>query len=129
MTNLEANKDKIEYGDICLCAHIIKYGKRCNGKLCEDCEFSRNVDECIKEILEEYKEPIKLTKFEYDLLKVYQKLKGDGEFSDHYILMAMQYKGHFKNVDYNLTIEEILNNCEVVDKLREVKYESSTVNR
>lgn len=74
------------------------------------------VDECIKEILEEYKEPIKLTKFEYDLLKAYQKLKGDGEFSDHYILMVMQYKGHFKNVDYNLTIEEILDNCEVVDR-------------
>lgn len=67
-------------------------------------------------LLEEHKEPIKLKKWEYDLLKVYQKFKDDGEFSDHFILIEMQYKGHFQDVDYNLTIEEILNNCEVVDR-------------
>lgn len=67
-------------------------------------------------LLAEHKEPIKLTKFEYDLLKCYQETKDDGEFVDHYILTEMQYKGHFQNVDYNLTIEEILENCEVIDK-------------
>lgn len=67
-------------------------------------------------LLEEHKEPIKLTKFEYDLLKCYQETKDDGELVDHYILKEMQYKGHFQNVDYNLTIEEILDNCEVVEK-------------
>ena len=64
-------------------------------------------------LLEEHKEPIKLKKWEYDLLKCYQETKDDGEFVDHYILKEMQYKGHFQGVDYNLTIEEILENCEV----------------
>ena len=43
-------------------------------------------------------------------------MKDDGEFVDHYILKEMQYKGHFQGVDYNLTIEEILENCEVIEK-------------
>lgn len=64
---------------------------------------------------EEHKKPIKLTKFEYDLLKCYQETKDNGEFVGHYILKEMQYKGHFQDVDYNLTLKEILENCEVVD--------------
>ena len=64
---------------------------------------------------EEHKEPIKLKRWEYDLLKCYQETKDNEKFVDHYTLKEMQYKGHFQDVDYNLTIEEILDNCEVVD--------------
>ena len=64
---------------------------------------------------EEHKEPIKLKRWEYDLLKCYQETKDNEEFGDHYTLKEMQYKGHFQDVDYNLTIEEILDNCEVID--------------
>lgn len=115
MTNLEANKDKIEFGDICLCAHIIKYGKRCNGKSCRDCEFSRNVDECIKEVLAEHKEPIKLTKFEYDLLMSY--INKWYSFKNYSELKEMRNKGYFKEItDTQMTINEILESCEVIDK-------------
>lgn len=72
-------------------------------------------EEAIDWLLEERKEPIKLKRWEYDLLKCYQETKDDGEFVDHYILKELRYKGHFQGVDYNLTIEEILENCEVVD--------------
>lgn len=117
MTNLEANKDKLSNEKMfCISAHICKYGKPCNRKICRDCEFDLNIDNCIKSMLAEYKEPIKLTKFEYDLLKCYQKAEGDSKFMDYYIFIEMQYKGHFQDVDYNLTIEEILENCEVVDR-------------
>ena len=81
-----------------------------------DDDFKKYSEKGFDWLLEKHKEPIKLTKFEYDLLKVYQKFNDDGEFSDHFILIEMQYKGHFQNVDYNLTIEEILENCEVIDK-------------
>ena len=64
---------------------------------------------------EEHEEPIKLKRWEYDLLKCYQETKDNEKFVDHYTLKEMQYKGHFQDVDYNLTIEEILDNCEVVD--------------
>lgn len=118
MTNLEANKDKLKNKNtLCVNAHICRYGQSCYGKRCADCEFyGDSAEESIKAMLAECKEPIKLKQWEYDLLKVYQKFKDDGEFSDHFILIEMQYKGHFQDVDYNLTIEEILDNCEVVDR-------------
>lgn len=120
MTNLEFYKDEICKGVIfCKMAHILHYGKHCGTKSCVCCGFrnidKKGVDKCIDLLLAEHKEPIKLTKFEYDLLKCYQETKDDGEFEDHYILKEMQYKGHFQNVDYNLTIEEILDNCEVTE--------------
>lgn len=113
MTNLEANKDKIEFGDICLCAHIIKYGKRCNGKFYIDCEFSRNADECIKEILAEYKEPIKLKQWEKDLLKLHEY---NQRFCNYTALFGMKHQGYFKCVeDESMTIKEILDNCEAIE--------------
>lgn len=117
MTNLEANKERIREGmALCTIAHLCRYGELCTHKICSNCEFDENKSECIKEVLSEHKEPIKLKKWEYDLLKCYQETKDDGEFVDHYILKEMQYKGHFQGVDYNLTIEEILENCEVIEK-------------
>lgn len=116
MTNLEAYKDILKRkSTLCVNAHVCRYGKTCHCKSCAVCEFYNDINACIKAMLSEYKEPVKLTKFEYDLLKCYQEAKDDGEFVDHYILKEMQYKGHFQDVDYNLTIEEILNNCEVVE--------------
>ena len=114
MTNLEFYKDEIKVAfvhDEYLCDSIrrvaSRYGYDTKGFVSEG--------KVIDWLLEEHKEPIKLTKFEYDLLKCYQETKDDGEFEDHYILKEMQYKGHFQDVDYNLTLKEILDNCEVVD--------------
>lgn len=117
MTNLEANKDKIEFGDICLCAHIIKYGKRCNGKFCIDCEFSRNADECIKEILAEYKEPIKLKQWEYDLIRTNDRQHECNAFESFNTYRNMKAIGYFEGItDTSMTLKEILENCEVIDK-------------
>ena len=68
-------------------------------------------------LLQEHKEPIKLKKWEYDLIEIYcnvhnwknAKLKNTTFFE-------MKDKGYFKGVtDTSMTLEEILNNCEVVD--------------
>ena len=124
MTNLERYKDEFVYMlkknkvMLCNCFEALN-----NHDDCDTCPY--DVESCEKEgccnyrkfidwLLEEHKEPIKLTQFEYDLLKCYQETKDNGEFVGHYILKEMQYKGHFQDVDYNLTIEEILDNCEVI---------------
>ena len=125
MTNLERYKDEF--------VHMLNKNKI---TLCSFFEVLNNYDDCdtcpygfesgekegwcnyrkfIDWLLEEHKEPIKLKRWEYDLLKCYQETKDNEEFGDHYTLKEMQYKGHFQDVDYNLTIEEILDNCEVVD--------------
>lgn len=115
MTNLEYYKDEIkeEFLKHHYLGDVVYRVASNNGY-----KFYRNSEDDINLIdwlLEEHKEPIKLKKWEYDLLKYYQETKDDGEFVDHYILKEMQYKGHFQGVDYNLTIEEILENCEVVE--------------
>lgn len=121
MTNLEFYKDEIyemqrdlfENKDICVAygvgAAICKVYTKYTG-------LNAFMPMVLDWLLAEHKEPIKLTKFEYDLLKCYQKAEDDSKFMDYYIFREMQYKGHFQDVDYNLTIEEILNNCEVIDK-------------
>lgn len=123
MTNLEFYKDEfvkiLKVREPCLCNYfcaIKKYDE------CSDCPFYKGREEDCDYykfadwLLEEHKESIKLKKWEKDLLKCYQETKDDGEFEDNYILKEMQYKGHFQDVDYNLTIEEIIDNCEVIEK-------------
>ena len=124
MTNLEFYKDEIIkqikklYDD----PAYTSYGQAFCAAICRVYTIDKKTifygvyyERVLDWLLAEHKEPIKLTKFEYDLLKCYQKMKDDGEFVDHYILKEMQYKGHFQDVDYNLTIEEILYNCEVTE--------------
>ena len=125
MTNLERYKDEFVYMlkknkvMLCNCFEALN-----NHDDCDTCPY--DVESCEKEgccnyrkfvdwLLEEHKEPIKLKRWEYDLLKCYQETKDNEEFGGHYTLKEMQYKGHFQDVDYNLTIEEILDNCEVID--------------
>lgn len=125
MTNLEFYKDEIIkqikklYDD----PAYTSYGQAFCAAICRVYTIDKKTifygvyyERVLDWLLAEHKEPIKLTKFEYDLLKCYQKMKDDGEFVDHYILKEMQYKGHFQDVDYNLTIEYVLDNCEVIDK-------------
>lgn len=120
MTNLEANKYKLDSrNSLCVNAHICRYGKSCEGKKCEYCEFyGDSSEECIKAMLAEHKEPIKLTQFEHDVLKAFTKLhiyvEGDG-IEDFRTLQELNRDGWFNGIE-NLSIKEILDNCEVIDK-------------
>ena len=125
MKNLERYKDEFVYmlnkNKITLCCFFEILNNYDDCDTCpygfESCEKGGwcNYRKFIDWLLEEHKEPIKLKRWEYDLLKCYQETKDNEEFGDHYTLKEMQYKGHFQDVDYNLTIEEILDNCEVVE--------------
>lgn len=97
-----------------------------NALLCNICNV-RNVCKKLglldeKEIqeflLSDYKEPIKLTQFEYDLLTIRNSsvcynspLKGSRYFEE------LKEKGYFKNVDLIMNSKEILENCEVVENV------------
>lgn len=125
MTNLEwvkNNFNRLELSNddsFCEIAFISKTGKscvECKGTCCSECQF-RNIIRAIGFLLQERKEPIKLKKWEYDLIDIYcnvhnwknAKLKNTTFFE-------MKDKGYFKGViDTSMTLEEILNNCEVVD--------------
>lgn len=91
--------------------------KNCCDVGCAFCTFGKG--NCDKERFEwlasPYKKPTyKLSQFEYDLLETY-KAKGMRQSIRNYsILFDLNEKGHFKGVDLKATIDEILDNCEVI---------------
>ena len=92
---------------------------KCLGTSCSECDFSGG-DCCNKRLIwlaSPYRKKYKLTKFENDLLQSY--LKGclsKRTFKSVLTLNVMKEKGYFKGVDENETIDEILKNCEVIER-------------
>lgn len=65
-------------------------------------------------LVREYEEPIKLTKFEYDLLMSY--INKGYYFENHSELKEMRNKGYFKGItDTSMKMRDILKNCEVIE--------------
>lgn len=79
-----------------------------------DDDFKKYSEKGFGWLLEEHKEPIKLTKFEYDLLMSY--INKGYFFRNYSELKEMRNKGYFKGItDTSMKIQYILNNCEVVE--------------
>ena len=88
--------------------------KHCWGTRCCDCAF--NGGNCNKEkikwLASSYeKQTYKLTQFEYDLL---QHFSVDFKFKEMGLLKEMKEKGHFKNINGDELIKDILESCEVI---------------
>ena len=119
MTNLEFYKDEINcfikeksFGSVS-CA--IKYGfeefaiKYIENYKNRPCEF-------VDWLLSEHKEPIKLKKWEYDLIRSNDRPHECNCFESFNTYRNMRKLGHFKGItDTSMTLKEILDNCEVVD--------------
>lgn len=118
-TNYEHYREKIENYKCDIYAYKQCYvlkeliGSNCAGKICgEDCFM-----ECIKWLNSPYratKPKIKLTQFEYDLIKTNNQ-PHTRTFNSFDTYRNMKEKGYFKDVNVEMTLEEILNSCEVVD--------------
>lgn len=123
-TNIEHYKDGII--ELCVDDLAISKGKvvECGAISCSECDFADKSGHCIgsHEIINWLKQayrksPYKLTKFENDLLQSYL---GTYKFKEVRPLTWMKEKGHFKGVDENETIDEILANSEVIEDRKEV---------
>lgn len=117
-TNYEHFKNKIiENSGFCF---ALADGKpcQCSDVSCSECGFSTGYgcSEKIKEWLNKpYEKPkYKLTQFEYDLLSVHKDYKTYNNIANQIHLFKMREKGYFKDVDTNISIREILGNCEVI---------------
>lgn len=89
---------------------------QCSVTRCSKCDFN---NDCIEGkftwLKQAYEKPkYKLTQFEYDLLSVHKDFKTYNKISNQIHLFKMREKGYFKNIDTNIPIREILDNCEVV---------------
>lgn len=119
-TNYEHFKDEIIENCMFNLAIIKGKPKLCNSVVyCSDCEFyvckdnENNCNEKFKEWLKKpYEKPtFKLTQFEYDLL---QHFSVDFKFKEMGLLKEMKEKGHFKNINGDELIKDILESCEVI---------------
>lgn len=88
--------------------------KHCWNTRCCDCAFKGENchEEKIKWLASPYeKQTYKLTQFEYDLL---QHFSVDFKFKEMGLLKEMKEKGHFKNINGDELIKDILESCEVI---------------
>ena len=87
--------------------------QECVGIPCQECG-----SDFLQWLNQEYKEPIKLTQFEYDMLSTTSKYHlWLGELKNGLYYIKMKEKGYFKNVDLSMTAKEVLENCEVVENV------------
>lgn len=118
-TNFEHYNDVIL--DCCIDHLALVKGipKSCSKTDCNVCDFltiQKNCSEIAKEWLKQpYKKmTYKLTKFEFDLIKTYRNCHESCKLSEFKQLIELKDKGYFKDINLDLTIHKILDNCEVV---------------
>ena len=123
MTNLEwlkENLTKEEKSKVQMCVVFNEkiYKNTCNGKDCYDCPLNK-VGDLIDLLLQEHKEPIKLKQWEYDLIDTCYKCNSYLEtdtLNSYNFFKSLKEKGHLRGIDdLKIRIEEILNNCEVIE--------------
>lgn len=115
-TNLDHYKD--ETLENCLDSLAVVKGrpKLCYKTSCNNCDFKLIQKECHNKVKDWLKQPhikptYKLTQFEYDLL---QHFSVDFKFKEMGLLKEMKEKGHFKNINGDELIKDILESCEVI---------------
>lgn len=118
MTNFEKYveqlKKEIEYEDFfCTVASIKNKNNLCDDG-CSKCRMS-----CLDWLKEEYKESIKLTKWEYDLILNCEEADvyhDEDTLEEYWIIEGMKQKGHFKGIDnLDITFKEVKDNHVIVE--------------
>lgn len=122
-TNYEHYKDGILQNVKYALAVVNGEPKSCIDTNCGKCDFKDN-GECVKRVIEwlnqPYKKPTyKLSQFEYDLLRT-NNMSRNRKLSSFATYKNLGEIGYFKDIDFDLTINEILSNFEVKDR-NEVK--------
>lgn len=116
MKNYEFYKDKLSTGEmICVSAFICRHGENCKDIECSNCAFYENLDLSLRVLFDEHKEQVKLKRWEYDLIST-NNMSHSSEFRCFYTYAKMKEIGYFSGLkDTSMTLEDILNNCEVID--------------
>ena len=107
--------EMIEYGDFfCIVASIKNKNNLCDDD-CSTCRMS-----CLDWLKEEYKEPFKLTKWEYDLILNCTEANGycdEDTLKEYWIIEGMKDKGYFKGIDnLNITFKKVKDNHIIIEE-------------
>lgn len=118
-TNYEHFKDEIVQKVKYNLAVVNGEPKPCEDTNCDECDFKCCCcgEKRFEWLASPYKKPTyKLSQFEYDLLSVHKDYKTYNNIANQIHLFKMREKGYFKDVDTNIPIREILDNCEVIKR-------------
>lgn len=125
MTNFEFYKDKLQKAsELKIEQFAVRNGEieECVDGECEHCEFNETPGDvaCTSAFIEwlykEHVEPIRLEKWEYDLLKVYADGHPQGYIDLFGALEAMKVCGYFRGIeDTDTPFKDILNRAEIID--------------
>lgn len=116
-TNFEHYKDEIATVDF---DFAIKDGEitSCEGCYCSECRFGDSDVTCyikrMKWLFQEHKEKIRLTRFEYDLIKTFDRCKECCLLNEIECLKKLSEKGYFKGIDPFTKVHDIIDNCKVI---------------
>lgn len=104
---------KLNIGDFALIDGRVT---QCLGTGCSECDFNGDcIEGKFKWLKQPYEKPkYKLTKFEFDLIQTYRNCHESCKLSEFKQLIELKDKGYFKDINLDLTIHKILDNCEVV---------------
>lgn len=126
--NQETNLDhfKQEVLEKCMWNLAVVGGRptQCSETRCSKCEFNKKGPrECHKKRIEWLKQPhikpvYKLTRFEYDLLRSNNtnNTSHDKKLMDFATYRNLKEIGYFKNIDFNLNIDDVLANHEIKEE-------------
>lgn len=116
-TNFEHYKDEIRDADF---DFAVRDGKviPCDGCPCSECLFFGNHTSCsvlrIEWLYQKYQRKYKLTQFEYDLIKAFDRCKECCLLNEIECLKKLSEKGYFKGIDSFTKVHDIIDNCEVI---------------
>ena len=81
-----------------------------------DDDFKKYSEKGFDWLLSEHKEPIKLKKWEYDLIRSNDRPHECNVFESFNTYRNMKAIGYFEGItDTSMTLKEILDNCEVIE--------------
>lgn len=116
-TNYEHYKDEIVRFFINDIAKVNGRFALCNEVNCSECDFhdASSKGDCIAAIENwlKLKHTYRLTRFEYDLLRTNTESK-DKTFNDFATYKKLRSVGYFRGIDFELKIDDVLANCEVI---------------
>lgn len=116
-TNLEHFEDEIREVNF---DFAVRDGKviPCDGCPCSECLFFGNHTSCsvlrIEWLYQKYQRKYKLTQFEYDLIKAFDRCKECCLLNEIECLKKLSEKGYFKGIDSFTKVHDIIDNCEVI---------------
>ena len=124
MTNLERYKDEFVYMlnednyQPPLCNYFEKIWTYPDCSCCPFCTKDETIcdyQKFVDWLLAEHKEPIKLKRWEYDLIRT-NDMSHSRKFNSFNTYKSMKRCGYFNGItNTSMTLKEILENCEVVD--------------